>query len=153
MTWDRGWDLLWVFRAGSLTVLSILLITLMGGALLPLTGDFLTDMLLWFLLSVALATVYVRAAYGYRRRLATRTGRTVHALAVLSDVACEVLALLGGGFFGILGASLAWDEYRKAGEFAGNVRLMAGIAVIGLGAFAFALVKFGRYLRADMTLE
>ena len=153
MRLERGWDLLGIFKAGSLTVFSILLITVMGGALLPVVGDFLTDMLLWFILSLALATAYVRAAYGYQRRLAAHKGETVHALAVLSVVAYEVLALLGGGFFGVLGASLAWDEYRKAGAFAGHAPLMTGIAIIGLGACAVSLVKFGRYLRTDMKIE
>jgi len=31
--------------------------------------------------------------------------------------------------------------------------LMTGIAAIGLGACAVSLVKFGRYLRTDMTTE
>jgi len=138
MRWDRGRDLPGIFKAGSLTVFSILCITTMEGALLPVAGDFLIDMLLWFILSAALAAAYVRAAYSYRRRLAAQTGKTVHALAVLSEVAYELLALLGGGFFGVLGAFLAWDESRKAGAFAGYALLMAGIAIIGLGAFAVA---------------
>jgi|GEM_PF-1910569 len=153
MGWDRGWDLLGIFKAGSLTVFSILFITTMGGALLPVAGDFLIDMLLWFILSAALAAAYVRAAYSYRRRLAAQTGKTIHVLAVLSEVGYELLALLGGGFFGVLGASLAWDEYRKAGAVAGYAPLMTGIAIIGLGACAVSLVKFGRYLRTDMTIE
>lgn len=153
MRLDRGWDLLGIFRAGSLTVFLILFITTMGGALLPVAGNFVTDMLLWFVLSVSLAAAYVRAACAYRRRQAEHKGETVPALAVLSEVAYELLALLGGGFFGILGASLAWDEYRKAGAFAGYAPLMTGIAIIGLGACAVSLVKFGRYLRIDMTIE
>ena len=51
-----------------------------------------------------------------------------------------------------LGASLAWDEYRKIGAFAGHVPLMTGIAIIGLGACAVSLVKFGQYLRTDTTI-
>jgi hypothetical protein len=146
---DDGWSLLGIFKAGSLTVFSILFITLMGGALLPIVGNFVADMLLWLTTSVALAAVYVRAAYVYRRRMAAHTGGTVDALATLSEVAYEVLALLGGGFFGVLCASLAWDEYHKAGEFAGHAPLMTGIAAIGLGACIASLVKLGRYMRTD----
>jgi hypothetical protein len=80
-------------------------------------------------------------------------GKTVDALATLSDVAYEVLALLGGGFFGILFALLAWDEYHKAGAFAGYAPLMSVLAAIGLGGCVVSLVKLGRYLRTDITAE
>jgi hypothetical protein len=61
----------------------------------------------------------------------------------------KVLVLLGGGFFGILFASLAWDEYRTAG-FAGNVALMSVLGAIGLGACVVSLAKLGCYLRTDI---
>jgi hypothetical protein len=150
---DHAWALLDIIRAGSLTVFSILLITVMGGALLPVVGDFITDMLLWFALASVLAVSYVRAAYAHRRRLAAQTDASVSFLVTLSDVAYEVLSLLGGGFFGVLCASLAWSEYRKNGVFGGHAPLMAGLAVVGLCACISTLVKLGRYLRRDMTVD
>lgn len=151
---NHGWDLLKIFKSCFLTLLSILLTTLMGGVLLPFVNHFLTDMILWLSLSVALAVGYMRAAYAYRRRLAKRTGEVVNnALSILSDVSYEVLALLGGGFFGVLFSWLAWKEYRNASGFAGYAPLMTCLAVIGLGACMTSLVKFLHYLRTDMTIE
>jgi hypothetical protein len=153
MKLDDSWSLLGIFKAGSLTVFSILFIALMGGAFQPVVGHFFADVLLWLGVSVALAAIYVRAAYVYRRRQAAQMGKTVHVLATLSDVAYEVLALLGGGFFGILFASLAWDEYHKAGAFAGYAPLMSVLSAIGLGGSVVSLVKLGRYLRTDITVR
>lgn len=135
-------------RQGS-WVFSILLITLMGGALLPVVGHFVTGMFLWFALSLALAMGYVRTAYVYRHRLAAQTGETIDVLATLSDIAHNVLAPLGGGFFGVLCGSLGWDEYRKTVTIEPYMPLMAGIAVVGLGACVTSLVKFGRYMRTE----
>jgi hypothetical protein len=153
MNKDSGWNLLGIFRAGSMTAFSILFIALMGGVFLPVVGDFLIDILLWFAMSLALVTFYVRAAYAYRRRLAERTGMTVDALATLSEVTYEVLFLLGGGFFGILFASVAWDGYRKGGSLSGETLLMAGVAAILLCACAVSFVKFLRYMRTDTNIE
>ncbi|MEN6320337.1 MAG: hypothetical protein ABFD82_16495 [Syntrophaceae bacterium] len=153
MSRDTGWNLLGIFRAGSMTVFSILLIALMGGVFLPVVGDFLTDILLWFVMSLALVTTYVRAAYTYRRRLAEHTGMTVDALATLSEVTYEIFSLLGGGFFGILFSSLAWKEYRNSGSLSGDTLLMAGMAAIFLGACAVSFVKFLRYLRTDTKID
>lgn len=150
MKLDDIWSLLGIFKAGSLTVFSILFIALMGGVFQPILGHFFADMLLWLGLSVALAAIYVRAAHLYRRRQAAQMGGTIKALATLSDVAYEVLGLLGGGFFGILFASLAWNEYHRVGAFAGHVPLMTALAAIGVGACIISLFKLARYLRTDI---
>ena len=122
----------------------------MEGALLPLVGDFLADMTLWLPMSLLLATAYVRTACAYRRHHAEQTGESVDLLTTLSQITHEVLALLGGGFFGVLCAYLGWDEYHKTRAFAGNVPLMTSLTVVGLGSFVVSLIRFGRHLRTDV---
>ncbi|MHC1724517.1 MAG: hypothetical protein AB9866_00580 [Syntrophobacteraceae bacterium] len=153
MNLGKAWSLLSILRAGFCTLFSILFIALFGGVFLPIVGHFVTDTLLWFAVSSALAGSFVRSAHVYRSRLAARKGETIDVLSTLSDVSYEVLGLLGGGFFGFLCPSLAWNEYRKVCEFTGNMLVVTGMAVVGLGACGVPLVKFMRYRRANTSIK
>ena len=150
---DKAWNVLGILEAVSCTLFTILFIALFGGAFVPISGSFVSDMILWFAITVGLAAVYIRAAHLYRRRLAERKGETIEMLSTLHDVSYEILGFLGGGFFGILLASVAWSEYEKAGGFSEGVALMAGLATIGVGACCTSLVKFWRCQHANTEME
>jgi len=150
---EKAWKVLGFLKAVSYTLFSILFIALFGGAFLPISGAFVSDIILWFAISVGLAAVYIRAAHHYRRRLAERKGETIGMLSTLYDVSYEILGLLGGGFFGILFASVAWSEYQKAEGFSEGMLLVAGLGTIGVGACCTCLVKFWRYQRANSEIE
>jgi hypothetical protein len=145
---DKAWNILYIFKTVFLTAFSVLFIALFGGVFLPVSGNFVADLLLWFVLSAGSAYAYVRTAHAYRRGLAMRQGKTLDLLSTLSDIVHEVLGLLGGGFFGILFGYAALNEFRKVGRLSGDVLLMAGLTVVSSCAFGFSLMKFLRYQRA-----
>lgn len=143
-----AWNLLRVIRAAMLTFFTIVFAGLFGGAMLPLTHNFVVDALVWLALTGGVAVWHVRAAYRYTRREAAEFGHHLGVLQTLAEVAYEVMGLVAGGFFGALFAALTVQEYRKT-AFGGDTPLMLGLCVLSLGGFAFCVRRALRYVRAE----
>lgn len=147
MNLNDGRNLYHILKSGILIVFSIIFITLMGGAMVPMVNNFIVDMLIWLTLCVFVMVVYVRAELRHLRREAIEGVRAPGILIALDEISYDLLGLMGGGFFGVLFTSLVKGEYDKAGSFSANVLLLATLGVLGLGFCLASFLKLMRLLR------
>ena len=130
-----------IARALGLSVLLVLVIALMGGACLPVTGQVIADIALWLAAAVVAATYYARTARAARIAVDEAQDR----VELLGDISHELLALLGGAFFGPWLAVAAFKELQETSGGGPNTVYLAGAALVGLAALGYAMRKLVRY--------
>lgn len=136
-----------IVKSGLLTIFSIVLVSIMGAVFLPLMDNYLENLLIWFVASAFFAATYTKIAYSYHRHIAERNHVVFDRLSTFGDIGFEVLALIGGGFFGVLFGFMAWNQYHKTGLLNQGTCLLAGCAVIFLFLFCLTVWKSIRYVR------
>jgi hypothetical protein len=130
------------FKAGYLTLFSILVMSLMGPVFFSPTTVYFLDALIYLSVLIVLAVGYFRVAHAYYARTEQLTR-----LESLQEIAYELMGLFGGGFFSVLCGWIAIKDWREQGALVGNNRYVAGATVIFLGAIIYSLTRFVHYLR------
>jgi len=130
------------FKAGYLTLFSILIMSMMGPVFFSPTSVYFVDALLYLLILVGLAVGYFRVAHAYYARTEQLTW-----LESLREITYELMGLFGGGFFSVLCGWIAIKDWREQGALVGNNRYVAVAAVIFLGAIIYSIQRFVHYLR------